>query len=148
MHFLWASLALFTAVTAQNGLGNEYPGRACGLKMAACQEDMTCVPDADNCADLDRCSGTCQFTNKYKSCGGKVVTPTFCGSKSKCADDPRLPPNCGMACDRPGICIPKKAKQCGGFAGFECDAGKFCYDVPNDGCDPNNGGADCIGICL
>jgi len=43
--------------------------------------------------------------------------------------------------------------MCGGFAGFQCDcicdAGNdpICIDVPNDGCDPLNGGADCGGIC-
>jgi hypothetical protein len=37
---------------------------------------------------------------------------------------------------------------CGGFAGFECPRGLECVDDPNDDCDPANGGADCIGVCL
>jgi len=39
-------------------------------------------------------------------------------------------------------------KSCGGFAGFPCPAGYQCVDVPNDGCDPKAGGADCPGMCI
>ncbi len=37
---------------------------------------------------------------------------------------------------------------CGGFAGTPCAEGYSCIDDPNDGCDPNQGGADCGGICM
>ena len=46
-----------------------------------------------------------------------------------------------------GVCIGEAPKQCGGFAGLQCDAGETCVDDPSDNCDPQNGGADCIGIC-
>src|SRR5438552_10835695 len=36
---------------------------------------------------------------------------------------------------------------CGGIAGFPCPAGYVCVDDPHDNCDPNQGGADCGGIC-
>lgn len=36
---------------------------------------------------------------------------------------------------------------CGGFAGFVCSDGYECVDDPSDDCDPEQGGADCIGIC-
>ncbi|WP_163987984.1 hypothetical protein [Pyxidicoccus caerfyrddinensis] len=36
---------------------------------------------------------------------------------------------------------------CGGFAGIGCPDGYSCVDDPNDDCDPNNGGADCAGVC-
>jgi len=39
-------------------------------------------------------------------------------------------------------------QTCGGIAGIRCPAGQKCVDNPNDGCDPNNGGADCGGICV
>ena len=53
-------------------------------------------------------------------------------------DDPYVR-GCGMACDRPGICV--KPEFCGGFAGFRCkDANKMCVDDPRDDCDPKNGG--------
>ena len=34
------------------------------------------------------------------------------------------------------------------FAGFQCPDGLVCVDVPGDGCDPQNGGADCGGMCV
>lgn len=37
---------------------------------------------------------------------------------------------------------------CGGIAGFPCPDGMQCSDDPEDSCDPNNGGADCGGICV
>ena len=36
---------------------------------------------------------------------------------------------------------------CGGFAGLLCPDGYSCVDDPSDRCDPDNGGADCPGIC-
>ncbi|QSQ28639.1 hypothetical protein JY651_18750 [Pyxidicoccus parkwayensis] len=46
---------------------------------------------------------------------------------------------------------PKASKPsgpaCGGIAGFACPEGYSCVDDPSDDCDPNNGGADCGGIC-
>jgi hypothetical protein len=36
---------------------------------------------------------------------------------------------------------------CGGFAGIACPEGYTCVDDPTDDCDPNQGGADCGGIC-
>lgn len=55
-----------------------------------------------------------------------------------------------VACDIPGICVAEDAPTCEGFIGGECDesSGLECFDYPGDGCDPDNGGADCIGICL
>ncbi len=37
--------------------------------------------------------------------------------------------------------------QCGGFAGFTCPGEGECFDMPDDGCDPEMGGADCGGYC-
>lgn len=38
--------------------------------------------------------------------------------------------------------------RCGGFAGLPCPGGGRCVDDPSDDCDPANGGADCIGMCV
>ena len=38
--------------------------------------------------------------------------------------------------------------MCAGFANILCPRGLTCVDVPNDNCDPNNGGADCAGVCV
>ena len=41
-----------------------------------------------------------------------------------------------------------KPQFCGGIAGFPCPDGQTCIDDPSDNCDPQNGGADCGGICV
>jgi hypothetical protein len=38
--------------------------------------------------------------------------------------------------------------QCGGFAGLVCPDGLTCVDDPTDDCDPERGGADCMGVCV
>ncbi|RDA91947.1 hypothetical protein CP533_1351 [Ophiocordyceps camponoti-saundersi (nom. inval.)] len=138
--FATAAFASFAAAQA------DAAARPCGLKIAPCPSNSICVPSSPDCADLNKCKGTCQ--KKYPSCGGFRIKPVNCDKDSECVDDPRFPNSCGMACDAPGICIPKKAPSCSGFAGLRCPRGLTCYDKPNDGCDPRKGGADCIGVCL
>jgi hypothetical protein len=43
---------------------------------------------------------------------------------------------------------PDPAPACGGFAGTPCPDGLTCVDDPSDSCDPNQGGADCMGVCI
>lgn len=137
--------------------------RNCGFRIAPCPPEETCIPVDPGCTDLDRCFGTCELTSasasasgvpptqtQYQSCGGFVPGPAQeCPEGSTCLDDPRVP-GCGMACDRRGICVPDDAPQCLGFAGFVCPEGEGfeCYDRPGDDCDLDDGGADCIGVCL
>ncbi|KAF5018985.1 hypothetical protein F66182_9003 [Fusarium sp. NRRL 66182] len=124
-------------------------GQPCGFKIAHCPKDTRCKPISPNCQNLDRCAGECVFKNQYQTCGGfRAEPPPPCKKGTHCVDDPRTPDDCGMACDKPGICAPKKPKQCRGFMGKECPKGLWCYDDPSDECDPMNGGADCPGICL
>ncbi|KAI1253276.1 hypothetical protein MGN70_005484 [Eutypa lata] len=84
----------------------------------------------------------------YAPCGGFTPNPATCDYGFQCIQDPRIK---NGATDQPGICVPDDWPQCAGFIGLECFPGtgpSQCYDWPNDECDPNNGGADCIGICL
>lgn len=37
---------------------------------------------------------------------------------------------------------------CGGFTGMTCPEKMTCVDDPFDECDPELGGADCIGMCV
>ncbi|PHH74607.1 hypothetical protein CDD82_4868 [Ophiocordyceps australis] len=122
--------------------------RPCGLKIAPCPRNQQCVPESLGCTDLNVCRGTCVTLRDYGSCGGRRPDAPKCRDGASCKDDPRIPGNCGMACDRPGICIPDNAPKCAGFGGLACPRGLRCYDFPNDGCDPAHGGADCIGVCL
>ncbi|KAG6254403.1 hypothetical protein E4U23_006312 [Claviceps purpurea] len=139
-------LPLYIFSLAALGLASRQ--RSCGFKIADCPSDQLCVPDSPECTNLNNCLGTCQFRNSYMACGGFRSQPVKCPSGTECRDDPRVPESCGLACDVPGICMPKKAPSCAGFAGRACPKGLQCYDVLHDGCDPQNGGADCIGVCL
>jgi eight-cysteine-cluster-containing protein len=47
-----------------------------------------------------------------------------------------------------GECEEEPPQFCGGFGGFPCPEGLTCVDDPSDDCDPQNGGADCGGICV
>lgn len=124
-------------------------GRPCGSKMAPCPADTECVPNDPKCTNVNRCAGTCQFKNQYQTCGGfRMEPPPPCKKDTHCIDDPRIPGSCGMACDAPGICAPKKAPTCAGYTGEKCPEGLWCYDDLRDECDPKNGGFDCTGICL
>ena len=86
-------------------------------------------------------------SHEYPPCGGFTPNPATCEEGFQCIQDPRKP---GVS-DLPGICIPEEGwPQCAGFQGLECLPGwgpSVCYDFPDD-CDPENGDADCIGICL
>ncbi|KAB5583223.1 hypothetical protein GE09DRAFT_1050094 [Coniochaeta sp. 2T2.1] len=95
-------------------------------------------------------SSPAEPTFTYQSCGGHRVQQVPCPSHQICIDDP-YKGGCGMACDAPGICVTPDT-FCGGFAGFQCKEKdgrrKMCVDDPRDDCDPENGGADCGGICV
>jgi hypothetical protein len=71
---------------------------------------------------------------------------------------------CNLACIKGKHCVAKPTPtcvddandagvdagskpSCGGFAGSPCPGMGQCVDVPNDGCDPMHGGADCPGQC-
>ena len=55
------------------------------------------------------------------------------------------------ACDHDDATLRQGELQepiaCGGFAGLACPDELSCVDDPNDDCDPDQGGADCIGVC-
>lgn len=126
----------------------QYADRNCGNGKPPCSEDMKCVADDPSCTDLTCCRGYCYFKNEYKSCGGLRPEPVYCDDGTECIDDLRIRGSCGMACDAPGICAPKELKPCGGFAGFSCPEGLYCYYPENGPCDPMKGGRDCLGVCL
>ncbi|PKS10958.1 hypothetical protein jhhlp_002717 [Lomentospora prolificans] len=82
----------------------------------------------------------------YQPCGGdRKEGPLQCEEGYVCVDDPRVE-GCGMACDRPGVCVEKK--PCGGYFGLPCPAGLICVEDPSDGCDPAQGAVDCNGVCV
>jgi hypothetical protein len=111
------------------------PLRCGGFAGLKCPGAGTCVDDpSDSCdpknGDTD-CFGICQCSGAAVLC---AVGDIFDSSPGVCACVPKTPP-------------PPPVVHCGGIAGIQCPGGGRCADDPNDSCDPNNGGADCGGIC-
>jgi hypothetical protein len=76
-----------------------------------------------------------------------------CGNVTCAAGEVCCNESCGI-CTPPGggctkeLCVDDRPPpRCGGFAGFPCPGFGECIDDPSDDCDPQNGGADCGGIC-
>ncbi|KAK0638472.1 hypothetical protein B0T16DRAFT_226284 [Cercophora newfieldiana] len=154
---------LLTSLLGATALATDL--RPCGFRIAPCPSGTTCEKTDPACTRGENCAGLCVPTKTesptfttitttkpsipretYQSCGGMRIKPVDCAKGFICVDDPYVR-GCGMACDRPGICV--KPEFCGGFAGFACkDKNKICVDDPRDDCDPLNGGADCGGICI
>jgi len=76
----------------------------------------------------------------------QVISPV-CGCDGLTYSNSCIAAAAGAAVAKRGECEPKPV-FCGGIAGFPCPDGQTCVDNPNDECDPNNGGADCGGICV
>ncbi|OCL05756.1 hypothetical protein AOQ84DRAFT_322471 [Glonium stellatum] len=88
-------------------------------------------------------SASVPSTTTHPRCGG--LRGTTCPAGYVCIDDPSNT-SCGIACDEPGICVSDK--PCSGFLGAACPKGQRCVDDPRDSCDPAEGGADCVGLCV
>lgn len=116
--------------------------RPCGLKIAPCPKSQVCVPNNPECTNPDRCLGTCD----YPSCGGFTRKPRTCGPTAQCVDDAREQ-GCGQACDKPGICVPKKHPTCNGEKDGCCPNGMKCFKWWTEG-PVVDLGDDSVGICL
>jgi hypothetical protein len=90
-----------------------------------------CVPESPSECTSD---GDCAVTQACRTCpDGSFSCPSAVCVNGKCAAlEPGCPP----------------AGTCGGIAGFTCPPGFTCIDDDGDDCDPNQGGADCGGVCI
>lgn len=146
--FLRSVLKATAILMALTPLTQANHGQPCGLRTAPCPDDQHCVPHDPVCTNMDRCSGSCQYKNTYPSCGGFRVEPQNCDAEDQCKDDPREPDSCGMACDRPGICIPIEQPTCDpeGGADEQCPEGLTCFKWPEK--EYLVGGDGECGVCL
>jgi hypothetical protein len=95
-------------------------------------------PGAGTC--VDDTSDGCDPENGGADCGGVCE----CDILALCIE--------GFVFDAsPEVCgcveAPPSAPFCGGFGNIQCPGAGTCVDDPSDGCDPENGGADCGGVC-
>jgi hypothetical protein len=121
--------------------------RTCGGEAGdTCPPSYVCISDSgDNCdPNAIDCKGICV-----------PVPPPPCNCAS--VEAPCNPcPDGTYSCPHPecvdGMCTVyydacREPAFCGGIGGITCPPGLTCVDAPNDDCDPNNGGADCTGVC-
>ncbi|MFO0666828.1 MAG: hypothetical protein U0174_22950 [Polyangiaceae bacterium] len=104
-----------------------------------CAAGYTCDPKVGGCVanpkplicPLSRCAPG------YHCEEPTGCVPNFDCSTVRCASGTRNVPTLGC-------CLP----TCGGIRGLACANGAKCVDDPTDSCDPQNGGADCGGVCV
>jgi hypothetical protein len=143
--------------------GADCPGVCEPAPPPACHADEECAgsqtcracPDGSfSCAQAECRDGKCVATS------ADCTEPAPCSADADCA---AIQAPCGPCPDgtfscphaecRAGMCIVafngcRDIGFCGGIAGFPCPPGLTCIDDPGDDCDPNQGGADCGGICV
>jgi hypothetical protein len=143
----------------------------------ACQDDAMCIPgpaEADcsgtcipvcstltgeGCAEGFACTVnpavTCPAMPGYdcpglcvQTCGGLVAGPSQqCPDGTSCADNP-LQPNCTLAADCPGVCLPSpNPESCSTLTGEGCAEGYACAPDPDIACIAL-AGFDCPGQCM
>jgi len=131
-----------------------------GIAGIQCPGAGRCTDNPNDGCDPQRggadCGGLCVCDALAKCAAGNVFdsSPDVCSCVPDPAADPCAAVRCaaGTHCEAPdgkAVCTPDvpTGPFCGGFAGFACPGFGECVDNPNDGCDPNNGGADCGGNC-
>jgi hypothetical protein len=123
----------------------EASGGQCGALTANgvhCPDGFQSDGDAGSCGLGGGCCMPLPSPPTCSAAGGVCGALTDAGVS--CPDGYRLDAKAGSCGLGGGCCMPI---TCGGFAGIQCPEGFECVDDPNDNCDPQNGGADCGGIC-
>ena len=94
------------------------------------------------CEEICPCGemGICTSLPGDQAAGSNEVASTY---QCSCVDGTT---SSGSSCTYTTGNAPE---SCGGFAGTVCsDKSMECIDDPSDSCNPENGGADCLGICV
>jgi len=102
------------------------------------------------CGFLSLCLALFGCSSKPQSGQGTGPEPIgSCGADQEscpgCPGEPDICARKGSPCPRP-FC-PAASSSCGGLTGAQCPEGLTCVDDPKDDCDPDQGGADCAGLC-
>ena len=146
---------------------------ACAPCKEFCFPDVKECPDGTTKVSRDPCNN-CEFAPcpPPPSCSGPCPADAMlCPDGTVVERDPcnncefapcPPPPSCPGPCTADAMLCPDGTAvgrdacndckflpcPCGGIAGFPCPEGEECVDDPSDNCDPEQGGADCHGICV
>ena len=123
-----------------------------GVAGFPCPPGQTCVDDLnDDCDPADGgadCAGIC-----VPGSTSECESDADCAVTQACHTCPNGSFSCPFAACLNGTCIAREpgcppAEFCDGIASFACPPGFTCVDDDGDDCDPNQGGADCGGVCV
>ena len=135
-------LAVYEPVCGGDGrtYGNACEAARAGVSVAyrgPCRgAGVGCQPVGGVCLSSTQCCGEATCDGASQTC--------VCLVQAACAPGYRWD---AATCQ----CVPADnatGRFCGGIAAVPCPAGYTCVDDPRDDCDPQQGGADCPGICV
>ena len=107
-----------------------------------CGEGNYCDFELEDICGFADASGICK--PKPDACSFEI--DPVCGCDHKTYSNACMANAGGTSVKKIGPC-ESEPQECAGFLGLSCPQGQVCTDYPGDDCDPDNGGADCGGIC-
>ena len=116
------------------------------------QPCTTCPDGTPSCEQAECLNGMCVLKHPLCSDPGRCTSDAECAVPQSCNTCPNGTYSCAQGQCRNGACIAfyppcPEPNTCGGAAGISCLPGFTCVDSDGDDCDPNQGGADCTGVC-
>ena len=142
-----------------DGCDPQRGGADCG-GICQCVERVLCVRGSVFDSSPDVCACVPQEPPVDACASVRCRAGTHCevvDDRAACVVDEQVNPCAAASCptntscdvvDGQAVCTPlDPAPFCGGIAGIDCPGQGTCVDNPNDGCDPQRGGADCGGLC-
>lgn len=133
-----------TSVLHEGACEQPAGGSCGGFAGLTCGEDMFCDYELDEMCGAADHLGTCKSVPEVCA---EVFAPV-CGCDNQTYGNACEANAAGQAVFSEGACDEPVQITCGGFGGIQCPSGLVCVDDPTDGCDVDNGGADCGGICV
>lgn len=123
----------------------------CTLGFACTDHFLDYAPEQLRAKPID-CDGQkgspndCELACEPDDCGPPLGMPNLL------CDDGIHVSGPGECVDQGGVCgweiLTCPDTVCGGLLGLPCGDGQICVDDPADDCDPEQGGSDCIGVCV